>query len=61
MYVSQLCFHLTFLGITPAAPAHGRSHEPTDAHRRGYGASWSCSWPFSVRTVEEDMVASANT
>jgi hypothetical protein len=21
----------------PAAPAHGRSREPTDAHRRGYG------------------------
>jgi hypothetical protein len=29
-----------------AAPAHGHSHEPTDARRRGYGASRSCSWPF---------------
>jgi hypothetical protein len=27
----------------PAAPAHVRSREPTDAHRRGYGASRSCS------------------
>jgi hypothetical protein len=27
----------------PAAPAHGRSREPTDARRRGYGASRSCS------------------
>ena len=43
----------------PAAPAHGRSREPTDARRRGYGASRSCSWPFSVRAVEEDMVAPA--
>jgi hypothetical protein len=42
-----------------AALAHGRSREPTDARRRGYGASWSCSWPFSVRAVEEDMVAPA--
>jgi hypothetical protein len=25
----------------PATPAHDRSHEPTDARRRGYGASWS--------------------
>jgi hypothetical protein len=43
----------------PATSAHGRSHEPTDARRRGYGASRSCSWPFSVRAVEEDMVAPA--
>jgi hypothetical protein len=41
----------------PAAPAHGRSREPTDARQHGYGASRSCSWPFSVRAVEEDMVA----
>jgi hypothetical protein len=43
----------------PAAPAHARSREPTDARRRGYGASQSCSWPFSVHAVEEDMVAPA--
>ena len=43
----------------PAAPAHGRSHEPTDARQRGYGVSRSCSWPFSVRAVEEDMVVPA--
>ena len=43
----------------PVAPAHGRSREPTNARRRGYGASWSCSWPFSMRVVEEDMVAPA--
>jgi hypothetical protein len=30
-----------------------------DAHRRGYGASQSCSWPVSVCAVEEDMVAPA--
>jgi hypothetical protein len=24
------------LPLQPAAPAHGRSHEPTDARRRGY-------------------------
>jgi hypothetical protein len=41
----------------PAAPAHGRSREPTDAGRHGYGASRSCTWPFSMRVVEEDMVA----
>jgi hypothetical protein len=41
----------------PAAPAQGRSHEPTDAVRRGYGASRSCTWPFSMRAVKEDMVA----
>jgi hypothetical protein len=40
-------------------PAHGRSREPTDARRRGYGASRSCSWSFSVRVVKEDMVAPA--
>jgi hypothetical protein len=40
----------------PAAPAHGRSHEPTDARQRGYEASRSCSWPFSVRAIEEDML-----
>ena len=38
-------------------PAHGRSREPTDAYRREYGVSRSCSWLFSVRAVEEDMVA----
>jgi hypothetical protein len=27
----------------PATPANGRSREPTDARRRGYGASRSCS------------------
>jgi hypothetical protein len=43
----------------PADPAHGRSREPTDARRRGYGASRSCSWPFSVRATEEDTVAPA--
>jgi hypothetical protein len=43
----------------PTASAHGRSYEPTDAHRRGYGASRSCSWPFSMLAVEEDMVARA--
>jgi hypothetical protein len=52
-----------FLGLRvvlppqPAAPAHGRSREPTDVRRRGYDASRSCSWPFSVGVVEEDMVA----
>jgi hypothetical protein len=40
-------------------PAHGRSREPTDARRHGYEASRSCSWPFSVCAVEEDMVAPA--
>jgi hypothetical protein len=43
----------------PAAPAHGRSREPTDACRRGYGASQPCSCPFSVRAIEKDMVAPA--
>jgi hypothetical protein len=41
----------------PAAPAHGRSREPTDARRRGYGASQSCSWLFFVYAVEEDTIA----
>jgi hypothetical protein len=43
----------------PVAPVHSCSHEPTDARRRGYGASRSCFWPFSVRAVDEDMVAPA--
>jgi hypothetical protein len=43
----------------PTAPAHGRSREPIDARLRGYQASQSCSWPFSMRAVEEDMVAPA--
>jgi hypothetical protein len=41
----------------PAALAHSRNHEPFDAHRHGYEASWSCSWPFSVHVVEKDMEA----
>jgi hypothetical protein len=43
----------------PTAPAHGRSREPTDALRRGYGASRSCFWPFFVHAAEEDTVAPA--
>jgi hypothetical protein len=43
----------------PAAPAHGCSREPTETRRRGYEASRSCSWPFSVRVVEEDMLVPA--
>ncbi|PWZ08175.1 hypothetical protein Zm00014a_017518 [Zea mays] len=43
----------------PAASTHGRSREPTDARRCGCEASPSCSWPFSMRAVEEDMVAPA--
>jgi hypothetical protein len=43
----------------PAALTHDRSREPIDARRHGYGASRSCSWPFFVRAVEEDMVAPA--
>jgi hypothetical protein len=39
------------------APAHGYSREPTNARRRGYGASRSCSCPFSVCAAEEDTVA----
>jgi hypothetical protein len=46
------------LPLQPATSAHGRSREPTDARRRGYRASRSCSWYFSVCAVEEDMVAS---
>jgi hypothetical protein len=49
----------TILPPQPTAPSHGHSREPTDARRCGYGASRSCSWPFSVRAVEEDMVAPA--
>jgi hypothetical protein len=33
----------------PVAPTHGRSRDLTNAHRHEYGASQSCSWPFSVR------------
>jgi hypothetical protein len=40
-------------------PAHGHSCEPTDARRLGYGASRTCSWPLSVRAIEEDMVTPA--
>jgi hypothetical protein len=40
-------------------PRPGRSREPIDARQRGYGASRSCSWPFSVRAFEEDMVVPA--
>jgi hypothetical protein len=47
------------LSPQPAAPTHGRSREPTNARRHGYGASRSCSWPFSVRVVEVDMVTPA--
>jgi hypothetical protein len=43
----------------PTALAHGRSRESTDARRRGYGVSWSCSWSFSVRATEEDTMAPA--
>jgi hypothetical protein len=47
------------LPLQPAAPIHDSNREPTDARRRGYGASRSCSYPFSMRAVEEDMVAHA--
>jgi hypothetical protein len=40
-------------------PLHGRSRELIDARRLEYGASQSCSWPFSVCAAEEDMVAPA--
>jgi hypothetical protein len=40
----------------PAAPTHSRSHEPTNARRRGYGVSRSCSWSFSMCAAEEDTV-----
>jgi hypothetical protein len=43
----------------PVAPAHGHICEPTNARRREYGVSRSCSWPFSMRAVKEDMVAPA--
>ncbi|PWZ27799.1 hypothetical protein Zm00014a_002176 [Zea mays] len=43
----------------PVASAHGRSRKPTEAHRRGYEASRSCSWPFSARAAEEDTVGPA--
>jgi hypothetical protein len=43
----------------PTTLAHGRNREPTDALRRGYRASRSCSWPFSVRAPKEDTVALA--
>jgi hypothetical protein len=43
----------------PAAPAHGRSRESTDARRCGYGASWSCSWSFSMSATEEDTMEPA--
>jgi hypothetical protein len=51
-------------GLRPVLPpqpaaAHGRSREPTDTRRPGYGTSQSCSCPFSVCAVEEDMVAPA--
>jgi hypothetical protein len=43
---------------SPTCCPHSRSQpRATDARRRGYGASRSCSWTFSVRAVEEDMVA----
>jgi hypothetical protein len=54
--LSGLC---PVLSPQPVALAHGHSHEPTDAHRRGYGASRTCSWPFSVRVAEEETVAPA--
>jgi predicted exporter len=43
----------------PTALVHGCSREPTDARRRRYRASRSCSWPFSMRVAEEDTVAAA--
>jgi hypothetical protein len=43
----------------PTALAHSRNREPIDARRHGYGASRSCSWPFSMRATEEDTVAPA--
>jgi hypothetical protein len=51
--------HRPVLPPQPTAPTHGRSREPTDARRRGYGTSRLCSWPFSMCAVEEDMVAPA--
>jgi hypothetical protein len=49
--------HLHCSSSQPIAPAHGRSRESTDVCRRGYGASRSYSWSFSVRTVEDDIVS----
>jgi hypothetical protein len=43
----------------PAALAHGRSRELTDARQRGYGVSRSSSLPFFVRAIEVDMVVPA--
>jgi hypothetical protein len=40
-------------------PAHGRSRKPTNARRRGYEASRSCFWPFSVCVAEEDTMEPA--
>jgi hypothetical protein len=51
--------HRPVLPPQPTAPTHGRSREPMDARRRGYGMSRLCSWPFSVCAVEEDMVTPA--
>jgi hypothetical protein len=47
-------------GLRPVLPPQPAA-PPTvaAARRRGYGASQSCFWPFSVRAVEEDMVAPA--
>jgi hypothetical protein len=49
---------LVVLPPQPTAPAHGRSRKSTDACKRGYGVSRSCSWPFSMRDAEEDTVTS---
>jgi hypothetical protein len=43
----------------PTAPTHDCNREPTDAIRRGYRASRSCSWPFFVCAAEEDTVTPA--
>jgi hypothetical protein len=56
VYLPSLC---PVLPPQPTAPAHGCSREPTDARRHGYVASRSCSWPFFMRAVEEDMVVLA--
>jgi hypothetical protein len=47
------------LSPQPTSPAHGHRREPTEAHRRGYGVTRSCSWPFFMRAAEEDTVAFA--
>jgi hypothetical protein len=39
----------------PTTPIHGHSREPTDARRRRYGASRTCSWHFSVRAAEDTV------